>query len=280
MKALPVTSDDLAMHAIVAHTRSALRRHAVMRVVLGLGFPLALFALWELLADTGMIDRRFFPPPSRIVATAIETLGNAGDRTQLASDIVATLARLSVGYVLGAVIGILAGVLMGLYTPIRFALGPMVYATFPTPKIAIFPLLIVMFGIGNASKMALVTLGVFFMTCMSTLSGVLYANPIYRDVAQAFRLPTWTRWTRVIIPSALPAIVTGLKLGLGQALILVVSAEFVSSQDGLGHFIWNSWQVLDIPRMFMGLVVVGIIGGCAVLAGDMLERRLIPWAKH
>ncbi len=280
MTASPVTSDEAATHAIVAHTRAAQRRHAVMRMVLGLGFPLVLFVLWEVLARGGVIDERFFPPPSRIVTTIIETLGNANDRGQLSSDIVATLARLSVGYVLGALIGILTGVLMGLYAPIRFALGPMVYATFPTPKIAIFPLLIVMFGIGNASKMALVTLGVFFMTCMSTLSGVLYANPIYQDVARAFRLPTWTRWTRVIIPSALPAIVTGLKLGLGQALILVVSAEFVSSQDGLGHFIWNSWQVLDIPRMFMGLVVVGIIGGCAVLAGDMLERHLIPWAKH
>ncbi len=275
-----MTFETTAMHAIVAKIHATQRRQAVMRVVLGLGLPLALFALWEILARTGVIDQRFFPPPSRIVTTTIETLGNANDRGQLFSDLVSTLARLSVGFVLGALIGILAGVLMGLYTPIRFALGPMIYATFPTPKIAIFPLLIVIFGIGNGSKMALVTLGVFFMTCMSTLSGVLYANPIYQDVAQAFRLPTWTRWTRVIIPSALPAIVTGLKLGLGQALILVVSAEFVSSQDGLGHFIWNSWQVLDIPRMFMGLVIVGIIGGCAVLAGDMLERRLIPWAKQ
>ena len=211
MPASPVTSDEAATHAIVAHTRAAQRRNAVMRMVLGLGFPLVLFVLWEVLARGGVIDQRFFPPPSRIVTTTIETLGNANDRGQLSSDIVATLARLSVGYVLGALIGILTGVLMGLYAPIRFALGPMVYATFPTPKIAIFPLLIVMFGIGNASKMALVTLGVFFMTCMSTLSGVLYANPIYQDVARAFRLPTWTRWTRVIIPSALPAIVTGLK---------------------------------------------------------------------
>jgi ABC-type nitrate/sulfonate/bicarbonate transport system permease component len=280
MKTPHAASDDPATQAVVRRTLATQRRLGFMRVVLGLGFPLALFLIWEILARTGIVDQRFFPPPSRIVATAVETLGNATERGQLASDILVTLARLSVGYVLGAIIGILAGVLMGLYTPIRFALGPLVYATFPTPKIAIFPLLIVIFGIGNASKTALVTLGVFFMTCMSTLSGVLYANPIYKDVAQAFRLPTWTRWTRVIIPSALPAIVTGLKLGLGQALILVVSAEFVSSQDGLGHFIWNSWQVLDIPRMFMGLVVVGIIGGCAVLAGDMLERRLIPWAKH
>ena len=235
MTTSPVASDDPATRAIVARTLALQRRQSIMRIVLGAGFPLALFILWEVLARTGLIDQRFFPAPSRIIATTLDTLGNATDRRQLSAGLLVTLARLTVGFVLGAGIDILAGILMGLYMPIRFALGPMVYATFPTPKIAIFPLLIVMFGIGDASKMALVALGVFFMTCMSTLSGVLYANPIYADVAQAFRIPTWTRWTRVIIPSALPAIVTGLKLGLGQALILVVSAEFVSSQNGLDH---------------------------------------------
>jgi ABC-type nitrate/sulfonate/bicarbonate transport system permease component len=118
------------------------------------------------------------------------------------------------------------------------------------------------------------------MTCINSLSGVQYANPIYHDVAKAFRIPAATRWFRIIIPSALPAIVTGLKLGIGQALILVVSAEFVSSNNGLGYFIWNSWQVLDISRMFMGLVIVSVIGGIAVIGGNALERFLIPWAKH
>jgi len=279
-RALNADVADGAAEAAIAGTIAARRRQGRLRVALGIGFPVALFLLWEVLARASLIDQRFFPAPSRIAAIALETLGDAPNRGQLSGDVLATLARLGLGYTVGALVGILAGILMGLYAPVRFALGPMVYATYPTPKLAIFPLLIVIFGIGDASKTALVALGVFFMTCMSTLSGVLYASPIYRDVARAFRLPAWTRWTRVIIPSALPAIVTGLKLGLGQALILVVSAEFVSSQDGLGHYIWNAWQVLDIPRMFMGLVVVGVIGGVAVLLGDALERRLIPWANH
>jgi NitT/TauT family transport system permease protein len=83
-----------------------------------------------------------------------------------------------------------------------------------------------------------------------------------------------------VVPAALPSIVTGLKLGLGQALILVVSAEFVAAQEGLGHFIWDSWQVLDVSRMFMGLIVVAITGGGAVLIGETLERRLTPWVTH
>jgi NitT/TauT family transport system permease protein len=169
---------------------------------------------------------------------------------------------------------------MGLSTTVRFCLGPLVTATFPTPKLAIFPLLIVIFGLGDASKIALITLGVFYMTCLSTVSGVLYSNPLHRDVARAFRIPAWTRWSRIVVPAALPSIVTGLKLGLGQALILVVSAEFVAAQEGLGHFIWDSWQVLDVSRMFMGLFVVAITGGGAVLLGEMMERRLTPWVTH
>jgi NitT/TauT family transport system permease protein len=93
-------------------------------------------------------------------------------------------------------------------------------------------------------------------------------------------MPTLTRWMRVAIPSAMPAIVSGLKLGLGQALILVVSAEFVSSENGLGSFIWKSWQVLDISRMFMGLVAVAATGGLALFIGSQAERYLIPWANR
>jgi ABC-type nitrate/sulfonate/bicarbonate transport system permease component len=109
-----------------------------------------------------------------------------------------------------------------------------------------------------------------------TLSGVLYANPIYRDLAIAYRIPVVTQWRRIMLPSALPSILAGLKLGIGQALILVVSSEFVSASDGIGYYIWNSWQILDIPRMFIGLIVVSIMGGVAIALSNAAERWLIP----
>jgi ABC-type nitrate/sulfonate/bicarbonate transport system permease component len=258
----------------------AQRRRRILQLALGIGFPLALILLWQLAVGAGLVDRRFFPPPSRIVAASVALMGDARERGVLGNDIAATLWRIFVGYGLGAVVGTIAGIAMALSQKLRFALGPLVNATYPTPKLAIFPLMIVIFGLDDSSKIALIALGVFYMTCMSTLSGVLYSNPIFADVATAFRFPAWTRWTKVVVPAALPAIVTGLKLGLGQALILVVSTEMISGEDGIGHFIWESWQVLNIPRMFLGLVIVALSGGAAMLLGDLLERKLTPWAAH
>lgn len=271
---------DPATERIVAETLSRRRRQGLWRVVLGLGFPLALLAIWEACAQAGLVDRRFFPAPSRIGASIVDLLASPDDRAQLATHIQATLSRLLVGYGIGGVLGIAIGVLMGLNTWVRNALSPVLYGLFPMPKIAIYPLVIVMFGIGDASSSALVMLGVFFMTCINTLSGVLYTNPIYHDVATAFRMPALTRWFRVIIPSAMPAIITGARLGLGQALILVISAEFVSGDTGVGRMIWDSWQVLNIPRMFVGLAVILLLGGAAAMLGDYAEKKLIPWKQH
>lgn len=263
--------------AVRIRAERAERRRQWLMIGLGIGFPLALILVWELAVWADLVDRRFFPPPSRIVLSGAALLADAHERSVLGTDLLASGYRILVSYVLGSLLGTVTGIAMGLCLPLRYALGPLISAIYPTPKLAIFPLVIVIFGLDDGSKIALMTIGVFFMSCVSTLSGVVHANPIHRDVTRAFRIPAWTRWTRVVVPGALPSIVTGLKLGLGQALILVVSTEMVSGQDGIGHFIWDSWQVLNIPRMFVGLVIVALSGGAAMLFGEFLERKLTPW---
>jgi ABC-type nitrate/sulfonate/bicarbonate transport system permease component len=263
-----------------ARAERAQRRRQWLKIGLGAGFPIALILIWELSAWADLVDRRFFPPPSQIVLSAAALLADAHERSVLGADLLASGYRILVSYILGSLLGTVTGIAMGLCLPLRYALGPLISAIYPTPKLAIFPLVIVIFGLDDGSKIALMTIGVFFMSCVSTLSGVIHANPIHRDVTRAFRVPAWTRWTKVVVPGALPSIVTGLKLGLGQALILVVSTEMVSGQDGIGHFIWDSWQVLNIPRMFVGLVIVALSGGAAMLFGELLERKLTPWTTH
>jgi NitT/TauT family transport system permease protein len=268
------------VEAVVARTLRRRRRLRAEAIGLGIACPLLLLAIWQSFDAMRLIDPRFFPPPTQVAADAAAILADATQRAQLLADTLVTLRRLAIGFGLGSVSGVVMGLAMAVSPRLRFGFGPVVYGTYPLPKIAIFPLLIALFGIGEGGKTALVTMGVFYMTCINTLSGVLYAAPIYRDVARAFRVPALTNWLHIVLPSAMPSIMTGLKLGLGQALILVVSAEFVSADDGIGHYIWDSWQVLAIPRMFVGLVMVTVIGGLAVLLGSVAERRLVPWATH
>lgn len=275
-----VASPAVATERFAARFARAQRNRTLRKIGYGIGFPIALLLLWEAAVHLGLIDRRFFPAPSEVTSRIGELLADDRERARLLLDIGVTYQRLIYGYLIGAISGVAVGLAMGLSETVRYSLGPLVNALFPMPKLAIFPLLIVVFGLGDPSKVALIALGVFFMTCLNTLSGVLYSNPVHREMAQAFRIPRLTRWFRIVIPSAMPSIVTGLKLGLGQALILVVSAEFVASQNGLGQFIWQAWQVLDVSRMFMGLVVIALTGGAAVLFGEFLERKLIPWANQ
>lgn len=274
------SNNDAAVNRLVAETLRNRRRRRRSELLLGVGVPIILLTLWEAAVWLNLIDRRFFPAPSTIVVSGIQILADPDQLASLGRDILATLSRLGIGYAIGASTGVAFGVLMGVYAPLRAGFAPLIYATFPTPKLAIFPLLLVVFGIGDSSKIALVTLGVFYMTCINTLTGILYANPIYRDMARAFRVPTLTAWTRVVVPSALPSIISGLKLALGQGLILVVASEFVAANTGIGQFIWSAWQLLDLPKMFLGLVVAAVIGMCAMLLGNLLERRLIPWSNH
>ncbi len=187
----------------------------MLRIVLGAGFPAAILFLWQSFTIAGFIDQRFFPPPIRIVTTAISVLTSPTESALVIAHIAATTTRVLIGYAIGAVLGIIVGASMGFYRGARYAFGPTVYATFPTPKLAIFPLLLIIFGLGDSSKIALISLGVFFMTCINTMAGVLYANPIYADLATAYRIPLTIRWLKIILPSALPSIFAGLKLGIG-----------------------------------------------------------------
>lgn len=273
-----VTIDELRERER-AKWRSARRNDKLQRGALGLGLPVVLLALWQFASASGVVDERFFPAPLTIVQRAANDIMHNGLLQRIGAEFAVSMGRIALGLVIGVVGGILIGTALGTVKRLRYALGPFVYAVYPMPKLAILPLLLILFGIGNASKVTLVALGVFFVVCISTLSGTLYTSQMYRDVAQTFSLPRLMRYRYVTLPAAMPSIMNGVKLGIGQALILCVSVEFVSSDDGIGAFIWSSWQTFSIPSMFVGLFVIAAAGALAVLAGDLLERKLIPWAN-
>lgn len=242
---------------------------------LAIGTPLALVLVWEVCARRGMFNPLFFPPPSDVLDTWWRLLRGGG----LATDIRVSLTRLLLGFALGAVPGVAAGMAMGLWRPVRAALLPTVTALYPIPRIAILPLVLVVFGIGESGKLFMIAFSVFFLMLLQTMAGVRDIPPVMLDVARSVRASRRRQYVSVALPGALPAILTGVRLALGFALIVIVGTEFLASNEGVGARIWRAYQVLDIETMYAGLLTTALIGWGLSLAVDAAERLALPWRR-
>ena len=235
--------------------------------------PLALLLVWEFCARFGFIDTRFFPAPSKIMVTMFQMLGNG----ELAAHTFISMQRLAYGTVLGSVPALVLGIAMGLNRPIRALFDPLIAATYPIPKSAVLPLVLLIFGLGEASKIFMVAIGVFFPVVINTTTGVREINKIYLDVGQNYKADRWNTFWTIALPGALPVIMTGFKLGIGIGLVLIAIAEMVGAKSGLGYLIWNAWSTFAVEQMYVGLFVIAIIGFLLTLALNELERIIIPW---
>jgi NitT/TauT family transport system permease protein len=241
--------------------------------LIGLLSPALLLLAWEGFAAIGWVDRRFFPPPSMIAADFTHLVRSG----ELWTNLSASLGRLFWGYLLGGVPALLLGLAMGLYRPVRALIEPLVAATYPIPKSAILPLMLLIFGLGEASKVAMVALGVFYPMIINTTAGVLEIDKIYLDVGKNFGAGRWQTFRTIALPGAAPLIMAGAKLGAGLGLILIAIAEMIGAQSGIGYMIWNAWQLMSVDTMFVGLIVIAILGFAFNWALDELERWLLPW---
>jgi len=240
---------------------------------LALVSPVLLLAVWEILSRTGILDARYVPPPSEVLRTLV-ALTRSGD---LPYHIGISVRRILVGFMLGAIPAVALGLAMGLSRPVRALLMPIVAAIYPIPKIAVYPLIIFYLGIGEASKVSIVALSIFFLVLLNTMAGVIGLDRVYFNIARAYGAGPRGIFTTVAWPGALPAIFTGLKLGMGFALIVIVGAELLGSDAGIGFLIWQSYQIFAIERMFAGLLVTALLGWLATIALDWLERWALPW---
>ena len=237
--------------------------------------PLGFLAVWEALSRLALLDPRFIPSPATVLHTIV-----AMTRTgELPYHVLVSSRRIVAGFLLGAVPAVGVGLMMGLSRPVRAVLMPLVSAIYPIPKIAVYPLLIFYLGLGEASKISIVALSIFFLVLLNTMAGVLAVDPAYFKIAKAYGANGRGVFATVAFPGALPQIFTGLKLGMGFALIVIVGAELLGSDKGIGYLIWRSYQIFAIDAMFAGLLVTAILGWVAILALDWLERRVLPWQR-
>ncbi|MGQ0550899.1 MAG: ABC transporter permease [Armatimonadota bacterium] len=246
---------------------------AVGEQLLSILSPLLLILTWEILVKIQVLDWRFFPAPSSILGTFAGLVSSG----ELLLHVTASLKRVLLGFVVGAVPGLGLGLAMGLSRWVRAALNPMIAATYPIPKSAIVPLVMLIFGLGEASKVALVAIGVFYLVLINTMAGVMNIQRIYLEAARNFGADRLGLFRTVALPGALPFIFTGLRLGMGIGLILIVIAEMVGARSGIGYMIWQAWQIFAVERMYVGLVVIAILGWLTSLILDGVERLLVPW---
>ncbi|HWA39246.1 MAG TPA: ABC transporter permease [Burkholderiales bacterium] len=237
--------------------------------------PLILLLLWEVLVRAGLLDARFFPAPSSVLGELWAMVASGALFKHLAY----TLSRVGVGFVLGAIPAVLLGIVMGLSPAVRAFLQPAIYSIYPIPKVALFPLAMLIFGLGESSKWAIVAFAVFFQVLISTLAGVVNIERVYLDVAADFRASRWQAYRTIALPGAMPFIFTGFQLGLGMALIVVVIAENFGTEFGLGYMVWHSWQIFEVREMYVGLIMIALVGYLSQLGMGRLERLAIPWKR-
>ena len=166
---------------------------------------------------------------------------------------------------------------MAMYRPVRIFFDPLIAMLFPIPKVALTPLLLLTFGVGDASKIALVAIATFFPVIINTYAGAANIEKIYWDVAKNFGASEMVMFTRIVFFGALPMIFAGLRIALAVSFIVVVAAEFVASKTGIGYLIWNSWELLQVDIMFVGIATIGILGLITSALFQEIERKVIPW---
>src|SRR5437899_7632879 len=217
---------------------------------------LGLLVAWEALARTGRVPVLFLPSPLGVLAEGWEMLRSG----ELLGHLTASLQRLVLGFALGGAAGVVVGVAVGFFAAAEAVGTPLLAATFPIPKIALLPLLILWLGLGEPSKVAVIALGVFFPMAINTFTGVRQADPLLVRAAVAFGAGRFSVIRKVVLPSALPMIFAGLKLGAGTALLLLVAADMIAADSGIGFLILNAQNLMETTKLMVGIVLLSLLG--------------------
>lgn len=229
--------------------------------------------LWEGLARLALISPVFFPPPTAIAASCARDLAS-GD---LVVHLTATLLRAVPALVLGGVPALLLGFGMGWSSRLRTVAEPFVSALHPVPKLALLPLFMVIAGIGETSKLLAIAAASFFPLLISVVAGVRQIAPVHLDAARNYGARGTRLFRRVLLPAALPSVMTGVRLAANMALVTTVGVEMIAAEAGLGTRVWLSWQVLRTDQLYATLLTIAVIGIVVTLLLRWCERRLMPW---
>lgn len=232
-----------------------------------------LIAMIEWGTRAGWISNLTLPRPSDVAQTFVD-LWNTG---LLFQHLIPSINRLIVGGAMGISTGILVGVMIGLFSYARAGLVPLVAAIFPIPKIALLPLFVIWFGIDEGSKYALIALGTFTPTVVATYGAVDNVDRTLIRMGQSFGLSWLSIVRKIVLPGALPGILSGMRVSVAIGIILLVAAEMLGAEYGVGAYILQAGALYDLERLFAGVVILSVLGVLTSWMIGQAEKRLLRW---
>ncbi len=244
---------------------------------LSVGSVLLMLFVWWLVTALGLVKPLFVPAPQLVVQKFFQIWREGFTNTAFLEHILISTARVFGAFLLACIIGLPLGLAMGMSPLIRGIFDPPIEFYRPIPPLAYLPLMIIWFGIGETSKVLLIFLSVFAPVVLGARSGVKSAAIEQIHAAYSFGATRWQVMRHVILPSAMPEILTAMRVGIGFGWTTLVAAEMVAATKGLGYMVLSASQFLQTPVVIMGIFVIAIIAFGFDLLMRFLERRLVPW---
>ena len=235
--------------------------------------PVAILACWELASDSGLIAARVLPAPSAVAIAFWQTLKDGS----LLEAVAISSARALKGLLIGGSIGFVLGVVNGLWRPADLLLDYTLQMLRNVPHLAIIPLVILWFGIGEEAKIFLVSIGVLFPVYLNTYHGVRTLDPALIEMARVYGLGPGALFARVILPGALPSVFVGLRYGLGIMWLTLIVAETISASSGIGYMTMNAREFLQTDVVLLGIIIYALLGKLSDVFTRMCERATLAW---
>ncbi len=246
---------------------------SLVRFAVGLVLPVALLVLWQVAAARGWLPPQILPSPAEVWAAGAD-LWRTG---QLGSDVAISLQRVAEGFAVGALAGLTLGTAMGVSRTLEDYVRPLFVAVAQIPSLGWIPLLMMIFGIGEVLKVAVIAKAAFVPMTMNTFAGVRGIPRGYTEVADALRFTAWQRLRFLLLPAAVPPVFTGVRYGLSHAWMALVAVELLASSEGIGYLLVYGRQMFWLDTVVMAMVVIGVIGFVLDFVLGRLERRMQRW---
>jgi sulfonate transport system permease protein len=256
--------------------QKSVRRNKILVLFAALIVPAIIMVIWEYLSKTGHLNALILPAPSTIFQSYINLIKSG----KLFDNLLISVVRVAQGYLVGACIGLIIGISVGLFRKFEIAISFVLGILRPIPMIAWMPVLILWMGIDEGSKIAVIAIGSFWPVLTNVVSGIRSVDNKYHEVANIFKKNKLQILFNIVLPSALPSIFTGLRIGVGIAWMCVVGAELIASASGIGYLIMTSREMLQPDVMFAGVFSIVLVGLLIDVGLRAIEKKLIKWDSN